>query len=142
MVTHPISHILYILIKLYINRLLIVDGHYSDVTIEFMEYCEEHQVVPFCLPLHSTHLIQPLDVVYLGRFTTTIAMQWTMLFDAEFMVYTKGIFRPYIYRHVGLHIPKKQPKQHFLAVGFFLSMDKLFSVSFLKWEKIDISLMS
>ena len=47
-------------------RFLIVDGHYSHVTIEFLEYCEAHQILPFCLPPHSTHLLQPLDVGLLG----------------------------------------------------------------------------
>jgi len=43
-----------------------VDGHYSHVTIEFMEYCEAHQILPYCLPPHSTHLLQPLDVGLFG----------------------------------------------------------------------------
>ena len=31
-----------------------------------MEYCEAHQILPFCLPPHSTHLLQPLDVGMFG----------------------------------------------------------------------------
>ena len=47
-------------------RMLILDGHYSHVTIEFMEYCEEHQIALYCLPLHSMHILQPLDVGLFG----------------------------------------------------------------------------
>jgi hypothetical protein len=43
-------------------RLLIVDGHGSHVTLEFCEYALAHDIVLFCLPAHSTHLLQPLDV--------------------------------------------------------------------------------
>jgi len=43
-----------------------VDGHYSHVTIEFMEYCVAHQILPYCLPPHSTHPLQPLDVGLFG----------------------------------------------------------------------------
>ena len=42
-------------------RILILDGHYSHV-IEFMDYCETNQIALYCLPPHSTHILQPLDV--------------------------------------------------------------------------------
>ena len=43
-------------------RLLILDGHGSHVNIAFIEYCLSTQIVVYCLPSHSTHLLQPLDV--------------------------------------------------------------------------------
>ena len=43
-------------------RLLIIDGHDSHVTLEFIEYCDAANIKPYCLPPHSTHLLQPLDV--------------------------------------------------------------------------------
>ena len=43
-------------------RLLVMDGHGSHITKEFIEYCDEHKIIPFALPPHSTHLTQPLDV--------------------------------------------------------------------------------
>jgi hypothetical protein len=43
-------------------RLLILDGHTSHVSLPFIEYCEEHNIIPLCLPPHSTHILQPLDV--------------------------------------------------------------------------------
>ena len=30
--------------------------------MQFIEYCEAHKIIPLCLPPHSTHLLQPLDV--------------------------------------------------------------------------------
>jgi hypothetical protein len=43
-------------------RLLLVDGHDSHITDEFIERCHEKGITPFCLPPHTTHLLQPLDV--------------------------------------------------------------------------------
>lgn len=43
-------------------RLLILDGHSSHVSLQFIEYCEQHKILPLCLPPHSTHILQPLDV--------------------------------------------------------------------------------
>ena len=44
-------------------RLLLFDGYESHGTREFLEYCEKKKIIPFCLPPHTTHLLQPLDVV-------------------------------------------------------------------------------
>lgn len=45
------------------KRLLIIDGHGSHHTKEFIGYCDEHDIIPFGLPPHLTHRMQPLDVV-------------------------------------------------------------------------------
>ena len=44
-------------------RLLIVDGHGSHVSMEFIEYCSAHKILLFIYPPHSTHTLQGLDVV-------------------------------------------------------------------------------
>lgn len=44
-------------------RLLLLDGHGSHCTYEFIEYCDRHKIIPYCLPPHSTYLLQPLDIV-------------------------------------------------------------------------------
>jgi len=43
-------------------RILIMDGHGSHLTIEFVEYCHSHKIIPFLLPPHLTHILQPLDI--------------------------------------------------------------------------------
>jgi hypothetical protein len=43
-------------------RLLIFDGHGSHLTQEFVDYCWTHNIRPFRLPPHLTHILQPLDV--------------------------------------------------------------------------------
>ncbi|KFG81468.1 transposase [Metarhizium anisopliae] len=44
-------------------RLLIIDGHGSHHTVEFIQYAEDHRIILFGLPPHLTHILQPLDVV-------------------------------------------------------------------------------
>ena len=44
------------------HRLLIVDGHESHESLEFQQYCKEQKIVVLCMPPHSSHLLQPLDV--------------------------------------------------------------------------------
>ena len=43
-------------------RLLVLDGHSSHKTWEFLEFCQSHRIVVLCLPAHTTHQLQPLDI--------------------------------------------------------------------------------
>jgi hypothetical protein len=43
-------------------RLLILDGHRSHVTAEFDKYCSQNSIIVLCMPPHSSHLLQPLNV--------------------------------------------------------------------------------
>jgi DDE superfamily endonuclease/Tc5 transposase DNA-binding domain/helix-turn-helix, Psq domain len=46
-----------------VYRLPILDGHGSHLTPEFDLFCKEHSIITLCMPPHSSHLLQPLDVV-------------------------------------------------------------------------------
>lgn len=42
--------------------LLILDGHSSHTTnLETLQFAEDHEIILFCLPPHTTHFLQPLD---------------------------------------------------------------------------------
>jgi hypothetical protein len=43
-------------------RLLIIDGHESHCSLAFQDYCKENKIIALCMPSHSSHLLQPLDV--------------------------------------------------------------------------------
>jgi hypothetical protein len=45
-----------------VYRLLILDGYSSYITPEFDLFCKEHLIITLCIPLHSSHLLQLLDV--------------------------------------------------------------------------------
>ncbi|KAK1914113.1 hypothetical protein P3342_007359 [Pyrenophora teres f. teres] len=44
-------------------RMLILDGHGSHVTPDFINYCDSHRILLTIFPPHATHNLQPLDVV-------------------------------------------------------------------------------
>ncbi|KAM5529819.1 hypothetical protein BFJ63_vAg17750 [Fusarium oxysporum f. sp. narcissi] len=47
-------------------RLLILDGHESHHSADFQIYCEENNIITLCMPPHSSHLLQPLDIGCFG----------------------------------------------------------------------------
>lgn len=44
--------------------LLFLDGHASHLTVEALEFCQNHSIELICLPPHSSHRLQPLDTNY------------------------------------------------------------------------------
>ena len=44
------------------RRLLVLDGHESHHSLEFQDFCKENNIYTLCMPPHSSHLLQPLDV--------------------------------------------------------------------------------
>ncbi|KAI1676278.1 DDE superfamily endonuclease [Pyrenophora tritici-repentis] len=44
------------------HRLLIINGHESHCSVAFRDLCEEMKIILLCMPPHSSHLLQPLDV--------------------------------------------------------------------------------
>ena len=47
-------------------RLLVLDGHESHHSTNFELYCKDHDIITLCLPPHSSHILQPLDVGCFG----------------------------------------------------------------------------
>jgi hypothetical protein len=44
------------------HRLLILDSHESHNSVNSHQCCEEHKIITLCMPPHSSHLLQLLDV--------------------------------------------------------------------------------
>jgi hypothetical protein len=44
------------------RRLLILDGHSSHITANFIAYCMNNQIDLLVLPPHTSHVLQPLDI--------------------------------------------------------------------------------
>jgi hypothetical protein len=49
-------------VKVGSHRLLILDGHGSHATPEIDQFCTDRVIITLCMPPHSSHLLQPLDV--------------------------------------------------------------------------------
>ena len=41
---------------------LLVDGHSTHIDVETSTFCKENEILLYCLPPHSSHITQPLDV--------------------------------------------------------------------------------
>ena len=55
------------------RRVLLVDGHGSHLTLEFINYARQANITIICYPPHTTHLLQGLDVVAFAQLKRTYA---------------------------------------------------------------------
>ncbi|RPD80572.1 DDE-domain-containing protein, partial [Lentinus tigrinus ALCF2SS1-7] len=55
------------------RRLLLVDGHVSHYTFDFLDYARQNHIHILCYPSHSTHVYQGLDVVIFS----VLKREWT-----------------------------------------------------------------
>ena len=51
-------------------RILCVDGHASHISTQAIEFCVQKRIILLCLPAHTTHILQPLDVGVFGPLST------------------------------------------------------------------------
>ena len=58
-------------------RLLILDGHGSHITMDFIDYCDRNRILLAILPPHSTHTLQPLDVVLFKPLSLAYSVELT-----------------------------------------------------------------
>jgi len=75
--------------------LSIIDGHSSNLTLEFIKFCFTHEIQLLCFPPHSTHLLQPLDVGIfglLGRYYSNQVDDWGRAHP--YQTISKGDFFP------------------------------------------------
>jgi hypothetical protein len=75
-------------------RLLILDGHESHHSDKFEEYCKEHNIVTLCMPAHSSHILQPLDVGCFGPLKKAYGRQIEDMMRAHIIHITKDDFLP------------------------------------------------
>ena len=56
-------------------RLLILDGHASHLTMDFIRFCDAHKILLAVFPPHATHTLQPLDVVLFAPLAASYTLQ-------------------------------------------------------------------
>jgi hypothetical protein len=64
-------------------RILILDGHGSHATIEFMWKCYQNRVLLIYLPAHSSHVLQPLDLTCFSPLKSSYRRQIAELASLE-----------------------------------------------------------
>lgn len=43
------------------HRLLLMNGHSSNLTFEILKFCNKNRIIPYCFVPHAKHTAQPLD---------------------------------------------------------------------------------
>jgi hypothetical protein len=76
------------------HRLLILDGHESHMNLDFKLYCEQHRIVTLCMPPHSSHLLQPLDIGCFGPLKQAYGSQIQQMMKSYIHHVTKLEFLP------------------------------------------------
>jgi hypothetical protein len=100
-------------------RLLIVDGHGSHLTQDFLNYCESHRILLAVFPPHSTHTLQPLDVVCFKPLSTAYSNKLSLhLQKSQGLVpIKKGDFFPLFWEAWGVAFKKETILSSFEATG-------------------------
>ena len=55
--------------------MIIFDGFGSHIDLPVLEFCLQHKILPFCLPAHTSHILQPLDVGVFSPMSTYYAQE-------------------------------------------------------------------
>jgi hypothetical protein len=76
------------------HRLLVIDGHESHDSLLFQQYCKDNKIVTLCMPPHSSHLLQPLDVGCFAPLKQAYGRQAEMLMRNRISHLTKTEFLP------------------------------------------------
>ena len=74
--------------------MLVLDSYESHINAEFNEYCKANSIIPLCLPAHSSHLTQPLDVGVFSPLKKIYGAQISFLARANITHITKDDFFP------------------------------------------------
>ena len=92
--------------------LIIVDKHCSHIISDLIEFCRGEKIIPTCLPPHTTHLLQPLDV---SLFFSLANAYWRALcqkFQLTKVAFVSKTNFIIIYQEVRDQIAKKSTIQH------------------------------
>ena len=82
------------------RRLLILDSHSSHLTADFDTFCKENAIICLCMPPHSSHLLQPLDVGVFGP----LKRAYGKLTEAMMIVETTTLTRLISYLSIQMHV--------------------------------------
>ncbi|XP_069671644.1 uncharacterized protein [Periplaneta americana] len=64
--------------------LLLLDNHYSHMTLEAYEFCKKHGIVVVSIPPHTSHRVQPLDVTFFGPLKKAYSQECDLFMKSNF----------------------------------------------------------
>jgi hypothetical protein len=80
--------------KLGIYHLLVLDGHESHRSDAFEQYCKDQKIITLFMPAHSSHILQPLDLVCFAPLKKAYGSQIEKLVRDRISHITKEDFIP------------------------------------------------
>ena len=98
-------------------RLLIIDGHESHKSLEFCQLCEESKIITICMPPHSSHKLQPLDVGCFSPLKTAYGKEIEHLIRLGINHITKETFLPAFQVAITASITKSNIEGSFRGAG-------------------------
>jgi hypothetical protein len=100
-----------------IYRLLILDGHESHISVELQQYCQDNNIITLCMPPHSSHLLQPLDVGCFSPLKASYGKQIENLIRVRINHITKLEFLPAFKEAFKAAFTEQNIKSGFRATG-------------------------
>jgi hypothetical protein len=98
-------------------RLLILDGHESHHSLDFEKYCQANKIVTLCMPPHSSHLLQPLDVECFSLLKKAYGQEIEHLIRCSITYVSKSEFFPAFYAAFQATMTEKNIKAAFRGAG-------------------------
>ncbi|RKK79343.1 hypothetical protein BFJ71_g16262 [Fusarium oxysporum] len=98
-------------------RLLILDGHESHHSVDFERYCKANKIITLCMPPHSSHLLQPLDVGCFGLLKKAYGREIEHLIRCSVTHISKTKFFPAFYTAYQATMTEKNIKAAFRGAG-------------------------
>ena len=100
-----------------VYRLLILDGHGSHHSADFEMYCEENNIITLCMPPHSSHLLQPLDVGCFGMLKKAYGREIEHLIRCSITHVSKTEFFPAFHNAFQATMTERNIKSAFRGAG-------------------------
>jgi hypothetical protein len=98
-------------------RLLILDGHESHHSADFEIYCEENNIITLCMPPHSSHLLQPLEIGCFGPLKKAYGREIEQLIRRSIIHISKTEFFPAFYTAFQAAMTEQNIKGGFEGAG-------------------------
>ncbi|KFZ25260.1 hypothetical protein V502_00261 [Pseudogymnoascus sp. VKM F-4520 (FW-2644)] len=98
-------------------RLLILDGHESHHSTDFELYCKDNKIITLCMPAHSSHILQPLDVGCFSPLKTAYSRQIENMMRMHITYITKVDFFPAFFTAFQAAITEENIKGGFRGTG-------------------------
>ena len=118
------------------QRLLILDGHRTHYSIDFVRYAVKNGITLLSYPGHTAHLLQPLDVGLFTPFQKHMARQCIITLAKPEPALPRSSSLAFIHRQSDKHTPKRTSKQPGAQLAYTLSTPILsYNHSFKSWGR-------